>query len=139
GDDVKLKWIQPVTTVLGVWLLSSVVALAQPATQKLPPNYGTPEWLDSDRGTPPGMQFKTFSSETAKGEVSYLVYLPPDYEKDAGARFPVLYQLPSSGSTPKRDCADIVRRVDAGIRSGKLGPMIIIGVNGLRGNTMYCD
>jgi len=25
------------------------------------------------------------------------------------------------------------------ILAGKIEPMIIIGVNGLRGNTMYCD
>ena len=32
-----------------------------------------------------------------------------------------------------------MRRINAGIRAGKLAPMIVVGVNGLRGNTMYCD
>jgi len=39
------------------------------------------EWLDPDRGAPNGTQYKTFESKVLGREVSYLVYLPPGYEK----------------------------------------------------------
>src|SRR5206468_423928 len=79
-------------------------------------------------------------SPTIDGEVSYLVYLPPDYDQEAQAatRYPVLYALHASGQTPRRDAA-IVPRFDTAIRAGRIPPMIIVFPNGLRGATMYCD
>jgi endo-1,4-beta-xylanase len=68
-----------------------------------------------------------------------MVWLPPDYEQHKTARYPVLYELPASGGTVCRDTPKIVTRVDKAIRANRIAPMIIIGVNGLRGNTMYCD
>ena len=105
----------------------------------MPPNYGVSEWVDSDKTLPEFTQFKTFLSKTVNADVSYAVYLPPTYEQDTAARYPVLYELPASGGTPKRDLPGILSRVDKLIRAGSIRPMIVIGVNGLRGNTMYCD
>jgi len=104
-----------------------------------PPSYGPYEWVDSDQTAPDATEFKTFHSRTIDAEVSYLVYLPPAYRQDAAARYPVLYELPASGGNPKRDMPGIVSRVDKLIRGGIIQPMIVVGVNGLRGNTMYCD
>jgi len=101
--------------------------------------YGSMDWVDPDRTAPGGTAYKTFRSRTINAEVSYLVYLPPDYEQQKTARYPVLYDLPASGGTPRRDLPEIVRRVDAAIRASRISPMIVVGVNGLRGNTMYCD
>ncbi len=124
---------------LSIALVTSV-AHAQPSAPKgVPPNYGAYEWVDPDHTAPDGMLYKTFHSGTINGDVSYLVYLPPDYERDVSARYPVMYDLPASGGTPKRDGTEIVHRVDAAIRASKIQPMIVIAVNGLRGNTMYCD
>ncbi len=75
-----------------------------------------------------GAAYKTFHSSAAASDVSYQVYLPPGYEQQA-ARYPVLYELPASGQTT-RGGAEVVRRVDQAIRTGKIPPMIIILVNG---------
>ena len=101
-------------------------------------DYGPMEWVDPEPSEPDGMKYQTFLSETINQNVSYLVYFPPDYDKDQTARYPVLYYLPASGGTPKSG-GEIARRVDLAIRAGRALPMIIVSVNGLRGNTMYCD
>jgi dipeptidyl aminopeptidase/acylaminoacyl peptidase len=117
----------------------AAVAFAQPPAQKkLPSSYGSMEWVDPETTPPDKMLYKTFHSATINGDVSYLIYLPPDYDKQTSMRYPVVYDLPASGQAPK-SAMEIVRRIDAGIRAGKLGPMIVVGVNGLRGNTMYAD
>src|SRR5438067_1182337 len=101
-------------------------------------DYGTMDWVDPDRTEPPGTAYKTFSSKTIRGDVSYLVYLPPGYDKQKQTRYPVLYELPASAQTA-RGGAEVVRRVDQAIRAGRIEPMIVVLVNGLRGGTMYCD
>jgi endo-1,4-beta-xylanase len=101
--------------------------------------YGSMDWVDLDRTEPGGTKYKTFLGKTINAEVGYLVYLPPDYAEQPVARYPVLYYLPASGGTPARDGAEIARRLDKAIRAGRAAPMIAIFVNGLRGNTMYCD
>ena len=45
-------------------------------------------WLDPDKSEPAGTHYRTFSSKLAGGEVSYLVYLPPSYERATGAALP---------------------------------------------------
>ena len=85
-----------------------------------------------------GMKYKTFQSKTIHGEVSYMIYLPPDYEQRTTVRYPVIYSLHGSGGLPSGG-ADIAKRLDAAIRGGRVSPMIIVFVNGLRGETMYCD
>jgi len=100
--------------------------------------YGAVEWVEADRAPLEGTQYKTFHSRTIGGDVNYRVYLPPGYGSNAGARYPVLYELPASGQSTLGG-AEVVKRVDQGIRSGRLAPMIVVLVNGLRGNTMYCD
>jgi enterochelin esterase-like enzyme/acetyl esterase/lipase len=101
-------------------------------------DYGPSDWVDPDRSEPEGARYKTFHSKTINADASYLVYLPPDYEQQQTARYPVLYELHASGGTP-RSGAEIVRRIDKAIRAGRIPPMIVVLPNGLRGNTMYCD
>jgi endo-1,4-beta-xylanase len=114
---------------------------AQPATTKtaVQYQYGPMEWVDPDRTEPEGTRYKTFHSKTINADVSYLVYLPPDYEQNPGTRYPVLYGLHASGGTPRRDAEGVVRRMDKAIRAGRVDPMIMVFPNGLRGNTMYSD
>lgn len=100
---------------------------------------GVMDWVDANHSDAGDLKFKTFHSATIKAEVSYMVWLPPGYEQQKSTRYPVLYELPASGGTPRRDTPRIVARVDEAIRAHRIDPMIIIGVNGLRGNTMYCD
>lgn len=122
--------------VIGLFIAQ---AAAQPTSQQPPKyDYGSMDWVDPDRSEPNGTQYKTFTSKTINRDVSYLIYLPPDYETNKDTRYPVLYELPASGQTPKSG-GEIVRRIDQLIRAAKVGPMIIVCVNGLRGGTMYCD
>jgi endo-1,4-beta-xylanase len=101
--------------------------------------YGPMTWVDPDRTEPEGTKYKTFPSKAIKADVSYLVYLPPDYDQAKTMRYPVLYYLHASGGTPRRDATAIVVRLDKAIRAGRVDPMIVIFPNGLRGATMYCD
>ncbi|MCX7014105.1 MAG: alpha/beta hydrolase-fold protein, partial [Candidatus Sumerlaeota bacterium] len=101
--------------------------------------YGAMNWVDPDTTPPEGGLYKTFHSPTINADASYIIYLPPDYDKDPSVRYPVLYNLHASGGTPKRDGADVIRRMDAAIRAGRIPPLIIVCPNGLAGNTMYCD
>ena len=97
------------------------------------------KWVDPDHSDLGGLEFKTFHSGTIKADVSYMIYLPPDYGQDKDTRYPVLYQLPASGGTPRRDGPQVTFRIDKAIRAKRIGPMIVVAVNGLAGNTMYAD
>jgi endo-1,4-beta-xylanase len=78
-------------------------------------------WVDPDRSEPEGMKYQTFHSKTIDGEVSYLIYLPPDYEQQTTTRYPVVYQLHGSGGMPSGG-AEIARRLDKAIRAGRAAP-----------------
>jgi endo-1,4-beta-xylanase len=100
---------------------------------------GQPEvsWLDPDRTEPPGTHYRTFASRLAGGEVSYLVYLPPDYETAAAHRYPVVYWLHGLGGS-QRGGARFTTQLDGAIRNGRAPAMIAVLVNGMR-DSMYCD
>lgn len=83
------------------------------------------------------MQYRTFTSKLAGGEVSYLIYLPPDYETNSSRRYPVVYFLHGYGGNP-RAAAVFVTPLDAAIRKGTAPAMIVVGVNGLPAS-FYCD
>ena len=122
-----------------IWFLKvGQAAGQQPSQKQIQYGYGPMDWVEPDTTPVEGTAYKIFHSKTIQADVNYLVYLPPDYEQQQTTRYPVLYELPASGQTTKGG-AEIVRRVDQGIRAGRISPMIIVLVNGLRGNTMYCD
>jgi enterochelin esterase-like enzyme len=123
---------------LAFFAFAALVLAQNPAGKKLPVSYGSIEWVDPDASAPEGMLYKTFHSNTVQGDVSYLIYLPPDYDSQTSVRYPVVYDLPASKQAPKT-AQEVVTRINAGIRAGKLPPMIVVAINGLRGNTMYCD
>jgi enterochelin esterase-like enzyme/dienelactone hydrolase len=101
--------------------------------------YGALDWVDPDRTAPPGTAYKTFHSKTIGADVSYLVYLPPRYDNDPTARYPVLYCLHASGGAPRRAAGGILPRLAPAIRAGRVPPLIVVFPNGLRGATMYSD
>src|SRR6188508_1038671 len=45
----------------------------------------------------PNLHYKTFNSKTVGEKVSYLIYLPPDYETSQEQRYPVVYWLHGIG------------------------------------------
>lgn len=128
---------------------------AAPVSPSAPPTSSTPSkpagktrylygggemnWVDTDRSDAGDLKFKIFHSATINGDVSYMIWLPPDYDKDEVARYPVLYELPASGGSPRRDTPRVVGVVSKDTREQRIAPMIIVGVPALRGNTMYCD
>jgi endo-1,4-beta-xylanase len=111
----------------------ALAALAQPRVQpktKQPVVEPKASWLDPDRSEPAGTHFRTFKSQLAKSEVSYLLYLPPDYETAANRRYPVVYWLHGLHGDYRRG-TPFVEQLDANIRAGKAPAMIAVLVNGM--------
>ena len=95
------------------------------------------DWVDPDRSEPAGLRYRIFRSHLIGGEVSYLVYLPPDYDASTTRRYPVVYWLHGfSGSS--RAGLVFVKPLDVAIRAGKAPAMIVVLVNGLKAS-FYCD
>lgn len=99
----------------------------------------TPErtWLDPDHSEPAKTHYSTFHSQLAGSDVSYLIYLPPDYESNPSRRYPVVYFLHGYGGNPRAGTV-FVTPLDAAIRAGKSPAMIVVMVNGLAAS-FYCD
>jgi enterochelin esterase-like enzyme len=112
------------------FLLIAAGSLAQET--QTPPN-----WLDPNRSEPAGTHYRTFHSRLAGSDVSYLIYLPPDYDSNTARRYPVVYWLHGYGGN-QRAGAVFVTPLDAAIRAGKAPPMIAVLVNGLAAS-FYCD
>src|SRR4051812_42504026 len=97
---------------LSLILVLALLAAAQ--TAKVTPTldqYGPLAWVDPNRAEPAGTHYKTFHSRTINADVSYLVYLPPDYDEQKSMRYPVVYFLHGSGGTPRAGAA-LVNRLD---------------------------
>lgn len=89
---------------------------------------GPPEWVK-----PPikaaHVQHHTFQSKYVNGPVSYLIYLPADYEKGS-RRYPVMYWLHGRGGA-QTGIPGFADKLTAAIESGKAPAMIVVFVNGL--------
>jgi endo-1,4-beta-xylanase len=85
------------------------------------------EWIDPDHSEPAGTHYHLYAtpSRGADTEASYLIYLPPDYEKDTAKRYPVLYWL-HGGSGSQIEGTWMVARIDAEICAGSLPPFIVV-------------
>ena len=94
-------------------------------------------WVETSKDEPAGTHYRTFHSDAAKADVSYLVYLPPGYDDDKDRRYPVIYWL--HGMTrDQREGANFVRTLDRAIRDGEAPKAIAVLVNGRR-HSYYCD
>lgn len=106
-------------------------AITRPARRNTPRDGGeAPAWLEPDQSEPAGMKYRAFYSKAAKGEVSYLIYLPPDYETAKNKRYPVVYWLHGRGGH-QRAAGGAAGKWDAAIKAGRAAPVILVGVNGL--------
>lgn len=94
-------------------------------------------WIDPNHSEPAGTHYRTFHSQLVNGDVSYLVYLPPDYDTNPSRRYPAVYWLHGYGGNP-RSGAVFVTPLDAAIRAGKAPAMIVVIVNGLAAS-FFCD
>jgi len=110
----------------------ALAVFAQPRAPSQPAS-----WLDPDKSEPAGTHYRTFNSRLAGGEVSYLVYLPPTYEKEPAQRYPVVYWLHGLNGS-QRAGAKFAEQLDAAIRAGKTPAMIAVLVNGMK-DAFYND
>jgi hypothetical protein len=69
---------------VGLLLAFSIVGSAQNGNRR------EAHWLDPDRSEPAGTKYGSFPSKLAGSEVSYLIYLPPDYATATSRRYPVV-------------------------------------------------
>ena len=95
-----------------------------------------PAFLDPNQGAPAGTRYETFHSRTIKGDVSYLIYLPPGYDTSTGRRYPVIYWLHGKGGN-QRGGGVFVAQLDSAIKSGASPAVIAVLVNGLRDSRYY--
>jgi poly(3-hydroxybutyrate) depolymerase/CubicO group peptidase (beta-lactamase class C family) len=85
----------------------------------------------------PRVTFHTFDSAAVKGKVSYHLYTPAAYEREAERRFPVVYWLHGSGGG-MQGIPELAKRFDQAIEAGKAPPFLAVFVNGLP-EGMYVD
>lgn len=85
----------------------------------------------------PGLVQHVYGSPAAGTEVSYHVYLPPDYGDEPARRYPVVYWLHGSGGGIAGVPA-LARGFDDAIRRGLLPSCLVVFPNGLP-NGMWCD
>ena len=94
-------------------------------------------WLDPQPQPAPPATRRTYTASTITQQTDYLLYLPPDYEKDTTRRYPVIYWLHGYGAFPHH--ADgFIHTLDAAVRENKCPPIIAVVPNGLR-DSWYVD
>ena len=118
-------------------LQSFILTLITTAAMAQTPAQPLQSWLDPNHSEPAGTRYRTFQSQLAGSEVSYLIYLPPDYQTNLSSRYPVVYWLHGYGGNPRAG-AVFVTPLDAAIRAGRAPAMIVVLVNGLAAS-FYCD
>ena len=92
-----------VIRVAWMWLPVAALVLAEAAQVPVPKKptldqYGPLNWVDPNRNVPAGTQYKTFHSVTINADVSYVIYLPPDYEGQKTTRYPSSTSCPAAGA-----------------------------------------
>ena len=97
-----------------------------------------PEWIESNHSAPNGTQYKTFPSKVLGHEVSYLIYLPPNYDKDTAQHFPVIYWLHGMGGNQRGGAQMFVPHVEEAVKNDIMPPAIVVLVNGMV-RSFYCD
>jgi enterochelin esterase-like enzyme len=128
-----LAFLTLATTVIVASLLAQEAPKSSPTAP--PPKaakakvYREPTWL-MPPVEGPNLHYKTFDSKTVGERVSYLLYLPPDYETTADKRYPVVYWLHGIGGSQEGVPA-MAQRLTNAITENKTPPMIVVYVNGM--------
>jgi endo-1,4-beta-xylanase len=99
------------------------------APRKAKKEFAEPKWMMAPvQGS--NLHYRTFDSKTAREKVSYLVYLPPDYDAQTARRYPVVYWLHGIGGS-QQGVPQMAERLTKAIGEGKTPPMIVVYVNGM--------
>ncbi len=121
--------------------LSAATAMAQSRAQKQSKsNQANSDemWVtDPVPELPEGVTHHTYHNRSMQRDIGYCVYLPPNYDKDASRRYPVIYHLHGAGGN---ECKSVYSAsvLHEGILAGRWPEMIIVFPNGGR-STMYQD
>lgn len=132
----------PFVSALAAILCGPCLASAQPAASESGgqrPKRPRPEasWVLPEVSAP-NLRYRVFDSASAGEKVSYLVYLPPGYDKTGDkTRYPVVYWLHGLGGS-QQGVPAFCERVTAAIDAGKAPPMIFVFANGMV-DAFYCD
>jgi endo-1,4-beta-xylanase len=118
-----------------VTLCHSDACLAQEAKKKTFPE---PVWVAPDTSDANGAKFQTFVSKSAGCEVSYHIYLPPQYDEQPSRRFPVIYWLHGLGGNQRGGTGTFGKQAADAMQSGALPPALIVFVNGMV-SSFYVD
>ncbi len=78
----------------------------------------------------PNLHYKTFDSKAAGTKVSYLLYLPPNYEAAGQTRYPVVYWLHGIGGS-QQGVPVMAERLTQAIAARKAPAMLVVYVNGM--------
>ena len=121
------------STVLGV-LVTALIGCgagspSQPIDPAPDPAAQNTAWV-TPAVTAPGVEYRVFPSPAARTNVSYHVYLPPQYTSEPVGRFPVLYWLHGSGGG-LAGIAPVAAHFDAAIRAARIPPMLVVFANGM--------
>jgi poly(3-hydroxybutyrate) depolymerase len=117
-------------------LFGGCAASAQSPSAPAAPTPQPVEWVTRAIKAP-RVSFQTFDSAAAKTKVSYHLYTPAAYERDAERRFPAVYWLHGSGGGLS-GIASVAKTFDDAIEAGKVPPCLVVFVNGLEMG-MYVD
>jgi enterochelin esterase-like enzyme len=95
-------------------------------------------WVNPPGKPPPGVQHKTFRSNSMKHDVGYNIYLPPEYAR-SDRRFPVVYLLHGGGGHESRHFFPIAAQtLDGAIKAKQMPPCICVFAMAGR-TSLYCD
>ena len=133
-----IRFLTSLLVMISLWAWTSG-AQADPLAQTVPPPAEPRrdvEWV-TRQAQAPRVQFRTFDSAAAKGQVSYHLYTPAAYDREPQRRFPVVYWLHGSGGGLS-GIPPLAAHFDAAIEAGKTPPFLVVFVNGLI-NGMYVD
>ncbi len=114
-----------------VWATLGLFAGEAPSKKAIEKALPQPRWNDVEKTATDGTQFCTFESKVIGQTVSYLLYLPPDYEAQPERRYPVVYWLHGLGGSQRTGADFFVPHLDAAIREKVAPPMIAVMVNGM--------
>ena len=125
------------TRATSVLMVILVAGLVVPARAQAPPSPAriaelSEQWVDPVTDAPPGTAYHLFETASrGKGtKGSYLIYLPPGYEKDPARRYPVIYWL-HGGFGNARQGEWAVASLDRGMRAGLAPEAIVVLVQAL--------
>ncbi|MEM6980116.1 MAG: alpha/beta hydrolase-fold protein [Planctomycetota bacterium] len=93
----------------------------------------TIQWVNEPSGKqlplPTGVTHTRFHSALAGQEISYTIYLPPEYHTEPERRFPVIHHLHGNGGNELKSLPAAIGLHEA-IVAGEVPPMILVMFNG---------